>query len=368
MPIQSRHPMAWLERRRNCWYAAWRDAAGRTVRRRAYPDKEASRQLLARLNRERAQGAEGLLDPYREHKATPIGTHLDDYLAELKTLGRDPVYVGNIRLRLNKLFAACEWSKLSDVSADSFERWRQKQTTVGPVTLNQFLQAIRTFLNWCVDPAERLPGNPLIRVKKVNAASDIRRERRALTLDEIGRLLKAASADHAIVYRFILATGLRRAEATALTWGDVHLTAIQPHIVLRASTTKSGREATLPLRADIAAELKTIRRKASDADRVFPSLPSMDQHKEYLDAARIPFADSGGRRADFHALRHTFGTLLSRSGVAPRVAQELMRHSDIKLTMKTYTDARLFDPAGAVAKLPSFGGKQRTRGPIGGVG
>jgi integrase len=42
---------------------------------------------------------------------------------------------------------------------------------------------------------------------------------------------------------------------------------------------------------------------------------------------------------DLHAMRTTFGTLLSASGVSPCVAMELMRHNDLKLTMKVYTDA-----------------------------
>ncbi len=36
---------------------------------------------------------------------------------------------------------------------------------------------------------------------------------------------------------------------------------------------------------------------------------------------------------DFHCLRHTFGSMLASSGVHPKTAQELMRHSDINLTM-----------------------------------
>ena len=39
--------------------------------------------------------------------------------------------------------------------------------------------------------------------------------------------------------------------------------------------------------------------------------------------------------------------MLSKSGVPPRVAQRLMRHSDIRLTMQTYTDPKFFDLKGA---------------------
>jgi len=36
------------------------------------------------------------------------------------------------------------------------------------------------------------------------------------------------------------------------------------------------------------------------------------------------------------------------------MAQELMRHSDIRLTMNTYTHLQLLDTAGAVEALPSI--------------
>ena len=73
-----------------------------------------------------------------------------------------------------------------------------------------------------------------------------------------------------------------------------------------------------------------------------------------LAAAGIPKVDERGRTVDVHALRHTFGTLLSKGGVAPRTAQEVMRHSSIDLTMKTYTDPRLLDVAGAMEALPDL--------------
>jgi len=45
---------------------------------------------------------------------------------------------------------------------------------------------------------------------------------------------------------------------------------------------------------------------------------------------------------------------LARKGVTPSVAQKLMRHSDIRLTMNTYTHLDLTDTAGTLAALPTF--------------
>ncbi len=67
---------------------------------------------------------------------------------------------------------------------------------------------------------------------------------------------------------------------------------------------------------------------------------------------RIDKRDDRGRTLDVHALRHTFGTLLSKGGVAPRTAQAAMRHSKIDLTMRIYTDPRLLDVHGALGVLP----------------
>ena len=73
-----------------------------------------------------------------------------------------------------------------------------------------------------------------------------------------------------------------------------------------------------------------------------------------LTAAGIPKRDERGWTIDVHALRHSFGTLLSKGGVTPRTAQAAMRHSDISLTMTTYTDPKLLDVQGALDVLPSL--------------
>ena len=66
------------------------------------------------------------------------------------------------------------------------------------------------------------------------------------------------------------------------------------------------------------------------------------------------FVDAQGRYADFHALRKTFFTNMSKSGVSPKMAQSLARHSDINLTMNVYTDVVLEDQAVAVESLPEL--------------
>ena len=79
-----------------------------------------------------------------------------------------------------------------------------------------------------------------------------------------------------------------------------------------------------------------------------------------LRLAGIAKRDDRGGTLDVHALRHTFGTLLSKGGVAPRTAQAAMRHSKLDLTMNVYTDPALLDVRGALDALPTLplGGEQ----------
>ncbi len=73
---------------------------------------------------------------------------------------------------------------------------------------------------------------------------------------------------------------------------------------------------------------------------------------------------SAGLVADFHALRHTFITRLARSGVSPQMAQSLVRHSDINLTMSRYTHVGLHDQAALEeSRRLSPPKKERRQGP-----
>lgn len=64
------------------------------------------------------------------------------------------------------------------------------------------------------------------------------------------------------------------------------------------------------------------------------------------------YEDCHGHVVDIHSLRKTFITNLTRSGVTPKTAQLLARHSDINLTMNTYTSLGVLDQAAAVEALP----------------
>ncbi|MDY7011788.1 MAG: tyrosine-type recombinase/integrase, partial [Planctomycetota bacterium] len=96
---------------------------------------------------------------------------------------------------------------------------------------------------------------------------------------------------------------------------------------------------------------------AQPTDRIFPSVPKMATFKRDLERAGIAHVDASGRVVDFHSLRYTCGTILARADVAPRVAMELMRHTDMRLTMNLYADPRVLDTARVIERMPDLDGQ-----------
>ena len=130
---------------------------------------------------------------------------------------------------------------------------------------------------------------------------------------------------------------------------------LRPYIALRAETTKARRADVVPLRQNVAAELR--RAKPADAapeTPVFGRIPRRRDLKPDLERAGIPYKDADGRQADFHSLRMPFGTMLAQRSAAPRTTMELMRHTDLRLTMIVYTYPSILDTAGAVEDLPDL--------------
>ena len=138
-------------------------------------------------------------------------------------------------------------------------------------------------------------------------------------------------------------TGLRHGELSELLWGDIVLTEGNSHVRVRASVSKNKKEARIPLIQELEILLVEFRPvSVGDADKVFvKGVPRCRTLIKDLEAADIAYMDGAGRYADFHSLRYTFNTWMQRKGFVPRVGQELMRHSDRRLTDKVYTDTNL---------------------------
>jgi hypothetical protein len=180
-------------------------------------------------------------------------------------------------------------------------------------------------------------------------------KRRSFTNDEMRRLLAVAGA-HALGYLAAVNTGLRRKELAFVHWGDVHLDADRPFILVRSATTKNRKAGKIYLKSSLARLLAGIRPATVAADEfVFAGrIASMRKMHEHLKAAGISVCDGQGCKVDFHALRGTYNTNLELAGGSLQVRQELLRHSDPRLTAGAYMDTTRLETAGLIEKLPDF--------------
>lgn len=96
-------------------------------------------------------------------------------------------------------------------------------------------------------------------------------------------------------------------------------------------------------------------------------IASRGRLKADAEANGIPYRDEQGRYADFHALRYTWATFLQRNNIPQRYAMMLMRHSDIKLTSKVYTDESQLPVYDSIKGLPRLLGCTQIRAQISGA-
>jgi len=114
------------------------------------------------------------------------------------------------------------------------------------------------------------------------------------------------------------------------------------------------------LRANTAMELKTffagkmpnVKAFGGTYKRLTDKTAEMLQHD--LVEAKIDYVDDSKRYFDFHSLRGECASLLAASGVHPKTAQSIMRHSDINLTMNAYTHTLRGQEAKAIESLPDL--------------
>ena len=373
------------------WYLAYFDADGRRRYEAGYTDKEATRQLLAKREREAARQEVGLHDPYKEHRRTLLTKHVEEYRDYLRAKGSGRKHRGAVKSRLDRAFQAMGISVISGLSAERAERYLLQLVETGGVskkTRNQYLTDLRAFARWGVRSG-RWPVNPLEYVKPLKGEDDVRRRRRALTQAELRDLLEAAErrpvekykADHpkaaakrlaelaekgqerALLYRVMAFTGLRLNEARTLSWGALSLSSEPPTITIEAKYAKSKRRDTVPLHPSVARLLKERRAKLATARGMMPAADErvfrVGLHPERyflkdLTAAGIKAKDRSGAVVDMHSLRHTTATWLTQAGVSPRMAQAEMRHADLKTTMGVYTHLAMGDKADAVGALPDL--------------
>jgi integrase/recombinase XerC len=334
----------------------------------------------------------GLLDTQRAQGVKPLSTHLADWQKSLEAKGT----AKNAELkysRVKRVFDACGFRTFGDISAHrvtlaiaGFGKIAKRKRngaivlteTDEPIsqrTQHHILQACKQFCLW--GKADGRTGqNPLEHLKPVQVKETQRRA--AFTRDEIGYLLdfvggaeprfNMSGHQRALLYRLAVESGLRAGELRHLTAACFDFEART--VTLSGRFTKNGDDAVLPLRADTAELLQGYLLHKLPSAKVF-DLPSKSNickmiHKDPADTRRLWLSQGGDKdndflavdtskgRRDFHSLRHTFASQLALSGIHPKIAQNLLRHSKADLTLSIYSHIGQAEERAGVEALPDF--------------
>ena len=398
-----------IRKKSQTWWGRFRGGEGKVRRVSLSDDRETAETLLAdRVKRARREEA-GDTDPFEQHRNRPLTKHLDDFLTHLNAKGDTHGHGKQTISRVSAILAGCGFEKIGDISAahvSAFladmrkpKRIKVKVKTKGKkaptetekvtkgtglATTNGYLVAIKSFCIWLVKD-RRTAENRLAHLSRLNAKTDVRRERRALSLTELQAVIQAAERskktfrgltgpDRALLYQTATYTGLRASELESLSRSSFKLDGNPPTVTVEAGYSKHRRRDVLPLHVELAERLRerlAKRPEQPDGESFVLSLPSASADRTErlwpgtwpekaakmlridLKAAGIEYHTVDGY-CDFHALRHSYITNLVRSGASPKEAQGLARHSTITLTMDRYSHVGLMDLNSALDALPSL--------------
>ncbi|MFD8837858.1 tyrosine-type recombinase/integrase [Streptomyces griseofuscus] len=282
-------------------------------------------------------------------------------------------YESKIRLYLMPHLAKKPLAKLTPAQIRTFMA-ALKREEVGASTRFEVLRVLRNALNRAMRE-ELLTRNVALLVDMPKVSKDQKKPWNAREAITFLRSVRAHRLYAACV--LVLVLGLRRSEVLGLRWQDIDFEASQIStvkqvqrvkgvgLVLKDLKTESS-QAVLPLPEFCARalkermELQELERKIAgdhwshepDHDLIFSS-----EHGGMIDPVGFSrtferlVKRAGVRRITIRLARHTCGTLLAFLKVHPKVAQAILRHSQIRMTMDVYTHVVGDDEREAVALL-----------------
>ncbi len=193
---------------------------------------------------------------------------------------------------------------------------------------------------------EVIPTNPCNGIRPPVVEDEDLRPVRFLEPEEGARLRAAAYADkHDRIGAFVdlgLATGARRGELLALTWGPGGLDLTAGTVTITGSfslrtgkvgPTKSGKPRTVPLGPEVIARMREYRMsigRPEDGERVFPFDPRA-MFRRVATAAKL-----NDPQPTIHSMRHTAATWWLSAGLTVHAVADLLGHRDPTLVIKLY--------------------------------
>ena len=237
-----------------------------------------------------------------------------------------------LRTRLIPFFGGLTVDKIGTHHVEVYKA-KRKSEGLQHVTINNHL----TVLSGCLRHAQE--RYELARMPKIKWLKTPPPRSDFLSPEEADRLLTNSSGIWREVFLMALKTGLRFGELKALSWADINwanrsVTVRQSWSMAKkgVDTPKNNRERTVPLVAEVSDMLVRKERRSPFVfvDEHGASFSFTQLNRELRNACDR----AGIRRITSHKLRHTFASHLAAAGASMKAIQELLGHSDLKVTMR----------------------------------
>jgi integrase len=251
-----------------------------------------------------------------------------------------------------KNYVTPKWGayKLSEVKTVAVEQWLES-LPLAPASQSKIRNIMSAIFSHGIRH-EWFTFNP---ISKVRCSTKRLREPDVLTPLEFQALLLELSLREQVMVMLAGTTGLRRSELFALRWSDVNFQTMEVAVTRscvrgrfgKVKTVASGKPVPLhQLVYDMLLSWRLVTTYRGDGDFLFPSerlngdkplTPDMVLKKIIRPA--LERACVHGKTIGWHSFRHSLATNLRSLGVDVKVAQELLRHANSRITMDLYTHA-----------------------------
>jgi integrase len=246
--------------------------------------------------------------------------------------------------------------RIRSLTPDDLVAWHRRRQADGysPDAIHAWWTPLRLVLAHAVRRGglDANPADKLLARERPKAGQS---RKRFLTREEMERLLSAAPERHRLALTTGLFSGVRLGELLGLVWEDVDLAGEVVHV--RAQLDRAGRRQqlkTAAARRDVVLmpRLSALLREHrvasawSRADQlVFAAATGNTVGHRNLSARGLgkACARAGLEGVTFHALRHTFASLLIAQGHDPVFVSRQLGHANPAITLRVYS--HLFDAA-----------------------
>jgi len=244
-------------------------------------DRAATEALARKLESDAMLRAHGVIDPkadrYAEADRKPlvvrdgsghvVSGHVAEFHESLLAKGNTAKHAHMTRQRATRIIDLAGATRISNLVPSSVQAalgFLRDHKDLAPQTCNYYLRAIKQFTRWLWRDG-RAGEDALVHLSGFNTQLDRRHDRRALTDEELARLIQTAEdgddvlgmpgPERAMLYRLAVGTGFRAGELRSLTPESFDLDAEPPTVTVEAGYSKHRREDVQPIRRDLAAIL-----------------------------------------------------------------------------------------------------------------